>query len=148
MIQRKQTLLLLVTTIISILMFFIPFQSYTLNEGEKFNLNLIYSINTANTTSNIYYPFTLNISISLLSLVVIFLYKNRVLQYKLGNLLVVFNVFLTGLFFLLDFLNIVPKNISFSFGSFLPIISAFLAYIAAYLIKKDEQLVRSVDRIR
>ncbi len=42
----------------------------------------------------------------------------------------------------------VATNIGFSFGAFLPIVSAIFAFLAAHFIKKDEQLVRSADRIR
>ncbi len=76
------------------------------------------------------------------------MYKNRVLQYKLANLLVVFNVFMTGLFFLLNYINVPAENVSFAIGAFLPLISAGFAFLAAHFIKKDEQLVRSADRIR
>jgi hypothetical protein len=58
-------------------------------------------------------------------------------------------MFLIGLFFLLSFIKVgQPGTISYSFGSFLPIISAVFAFLAAHFIKKDEQLVRNADRIR
>lgn len=147
MIQRKQTLFLLAVVIIGILMLFIPFIGF--NRGaEPFTMNLAEGISSVGISSNIYYPFIINVLVILLTTIIIFLYKNRVLQYKLANLVVLFNVFITGLFFLLNYINVPAENISFTIGSFLPLISAVFAYLAAHFIKKDEQLVRSADRIR
>ena len=147
MIQRKQSLFLLAVVIIDILMFFIPFISFN-RASEPFTINLAEGISSVGVSSNIYYPFIINALVILLSTIIIFLYKNRVLQYKLANLVVLFNVFITGLFFLLDYINVSAENISFSLGAFLPLISAIFAYLAAHFIKKDELLVRSADRIR
>ena len=148
MIQRKQTLFLLAVVIIAIVQFFLPFQLVN-THMVTFPVDLLTGFKTPSITSNIYYPLICNIIILILSIAIIFLYKNRVLQYKLANLLVVFNVFLLGLFFILSYINDGPTGIvSYQFGSFSPLISAFFAYLAAYFIKKDEQLVRSADRIR
>lgn len=147
MIQRKQTLFLLAVVIISIILFFLPFQKVNTN-NVAYSLNLLTGFKTPTITSNIFFPLIFNIVILILSITIIFLYKNRVLQYKLANLLVVFNVFMTGLFFLLSYINVPADNISFAIGAFLPLISAAFAFLAAHFIKKDEQLVRSADRIR
>lgn len=147
MIQRKQTLFLLAVVIIGILMLFIPFIGF--NRGtEPYTMNLSEGISSAVVSSNVYYPFIIDVIVIILTTVVIFLYKNRVLQYKLANLLIVLNVFITGLFFLLSYINVPAENISFTIGSFLPLISAVFAFLAGHFIKKDEQLVRSADRIR
>ena len=147
MIQRKQTLFLLAVAIIGILMFFISFIAF--NRGtEPYTMNLAEGISSAVVSSNVYYPFIINTIVVILTTVVIFLYKNRVLQYKLSNLLVLFNVFITGLFFLLSYINVPVENISYKIGAFLPLISAVFAFLAGHFIKKDEQLVRSADRIR
>jgi hypothetical protein len=148
MIQRKQTLFLLAVAIIAIIQFFLPFQ--LVNTGNvTFPVDLLTGFKTPSISSNIYFAFIFNVIILILSVTIIFLYKNRVLQYKLANLLVVFNVFLVGLFFILSYSKEGgPEAISYQFGSFLPLISAVFAYLAAHFIKKDEQLVRSADRIR
>ena len=147
MIQRKQTLFLLAVIIINILMLFIPFIRFN-RASESFTMNLAEGISSAGASSNIYYPFAINAIVILLTTLVIFLYKNRILQYKLANLVVLFNVCITGLFFLLSYINVPAENISFTIGSFLPLISAIFAFSSAHFIKKDEQLVRSADRIR
>lgn len=148
MIQRKQTLFLLVVAIIAIIMFFAPFITLTINEVPS-KLCLLPGCNPEIMSTGAYAPFTLNVLVLILSVSTIFLYKNRVLQYKLSNLIALLNVFIIGLFFLLSYIKDgVSGSISYSFGAFLPILSIICAFLAAHFIKKDEQLVRSADRIR
>ncbi len=148
MIQRKQTLFLLIVAIIAIILFFLPFQTVTIVD-TKWNICLMPGCSSEVMDSNIYFPMIFNIIILILSTTIIFLYKNRVLQYKLSNLLVVFNMFVIGLFFILPYTKDDQTfNVNYQIGAFLPVISAVFAFLAGYFIKKDEQLVRSADRIR
>lgn len=147
MIQRKQSLFLLAVVIIAVLMVFIPF--LTVNIGvEEAGLSLLTGIRHSEFISGqIYVPLILNLLVVAVALITIFLYKNRVLQYKLANLVVLLNVFVTGMFFLLDFFK-ETTQVHFAIGAFLPLAGAVMAFLAGHFIKKDEQLVRSADRIR
>ncbi len=148
MIQRKQTLFLLAVVIIAIVQFFLPFQTATIAD-TKWDICLMPGCSSEVMDSNIYFPMIFNMIILVLSIAIIFLYKNRVLQYKLSNLLVVFNMFVIGLFFILSYIKEGQTfTINYQFGAFLPVISAIFAFLAGHFIKKDEQLVRSADRIR
>ena len=147
MIQRKQTLFLLGVVIISILMFFTPFMIMAIDTHNE-PLNLSYAFKKGYENTNIYYPLILNFLLLFLSITVIFLFKNRVLQFKLANLAALLSVFVTGLFFILSYDVAFGTFKSYSFGAFLPIIGAVLAYLGAHFIKKDEQMVRNADRIR
>jgi hypothetical protein len=139
MIQRKQTLFLLAVFIIAIIMIFIPFQ-VLLTSGESWNIALIAGNSWIILNSNMYYPNILNLLIIVLSIFTIFKYKNRPLQYKLSNVIALLNIFMVGLFFLLPYTHANPgESIILSMG---------FAFLAAHFIKKDEQLVRSADRIR
>ncbi|MBC7693876.1 MAG: DUF4293 domain-containing protein [Burkholderiales bacterium] len=147
MIQRKQTLFLLAVAILSGIQYCLPFQKVTSSE-TSWPVCLMPGC-SPEINSNIYFPMVLNTLVLILSILIIFLYKNRVLQFKLTNLTILFNVVIIGLFFLLDFVVIeAGRTISFQFGAFLPVISIVFAYLASHFIKKDEQLVRSADRIR
>jgi hypothetical protein len=148
MIQRKQTLFLLAVAVIAIILFFLPFQKLTTPE-TTWPICLMPGCSADKMTSNIYFPMILNGLVLILSIATIFLYKNRVFQFKLANLLVLFNVMILGLFFLLDFTILENgSTISYQIGSFLPVVSIIFAYLASHFIKKDEQLVRNADRIR
>jgi len=148
MIQRKQSLFLLATAIIAILMLFIPFQTIDITASAA-GLSLLEGLKHPDAVSSqIYIPLILDILIILLSFITIFQFKNRILQYKLANLTLLFNVFVTGLFFLLSFFKGNAKDVHFTFGAFLPLVGGAFAFLAGHFIKKDEQLVRSADRIR
>uniref|UniRef100_UPI00404AE3F6 DUF4293 domain-containing protein n=1 Tax=Flavobacterium sp. TaxID=239 RepID=UPI00404AE3F6 len=88
-------------------------------------------------------------SISLITLISLFLFKNRQTQFVLNRLSIIFNFILLG-FFVFRTLNlsgemqISEKGI----GMFLPTISIVLLVLANRAIKKDEDLVKSVDRLR
>jgi len=86
---------------------------------------------------------------ALLSLVSIFMFKNRKLQLVLGRLNILFNFFLLGVFVYWSLS--LPGEIDISekgIGMFLPIISIVFIVLANKAIKKDEDLVKSVDRLR
>lgn len=148
MIQRKQTLFLLAVGIIAVLILFIPFQT-GVNDTELIKLNLLSAFTSDITNSNLYVPSILNFTVIAIALITIFKFNNRTLQYKLANILALLNVFIIGLFFLLTFIKEgIAIQTEFSIGVFLPSISIICSFLAAHFIKKDEQLVRSSDRIR
>ncbi len=149
MIQRKQSLFLLATAIIATITLFVPFITAHLSANFIVGLSLVSGLKHPEAINHqIYFPFILNCLVIVLSLLTIFLFKNRVLQYKLANLALLLSSFVTGLFFLLNFFVDSPVSMDFTFGAFLPIIGGAFAFLASHFIKKDEQLVRSADRIR
>jgi hypothetical protein len=82
----------------------------------------------------------------------IFQYKNRLTQIKLG---MVNSLFMTVAMVLIVFLAIRTQNSQlpdlpgkFKTGLFAPVFSLIFNSLANRYIKKDEELVRSVDRIR
>lgn len=84
-----------------------------------------------------------------LSIITIFLFKNRKLQFVLGRLNIILNFFLLGFFVYLS-LSISGETVvsEKGIGMFLPIISIVFLALANKAIKKDEDLVKSVDRLR
>jgi len=85
----------------------------------------------------------------ILALVSILMFKNRKLQFVLGRLNIILNFFLLGFFVYLS-LNISGETVvsEKGIGMFLPIISIVFLALANKAIKKDEDLVKSVDRLR
>ncbi|MFD1095144.1 DUF4293 domain-containing protein [Salegentibacter chungangensis] len=84
-----------------------------------------------------------------LSLISIFMFKNRKLQFVLGRLNILLNFFLLGVFVYWSLrlpgeMDISEKGI----GMILPIVSIVFLVLANKAIKKDEDLVKSVDRLR
>ncbi len=87
---------------------------------------------------------------TMLSLISIISFKKRQLQFVLGRLNIILNLILLGLFVYRS-LNLSGEAQVVSekgIGMFLPIISIVLLVLANKAIKKDEDLVKSVDRLR
>ena len=86
---------------------------------------------------------------ALLVLIAIFMFKNRKLQFVLNRLNILVNLFLLGL--LLYYLLNLPGEVAISkkgIGVFLPVVNVLLLVLANKAIQKDENLVKSVDRLR
>lgn len=83
------------------------------------------------------------------ALIAIFLFKNRKLQFVVNRLNIILNFTLLGVFVARS-LNISGEsNISEKgIGMLIPIISIVFLVMANRAIKKDEDLVKSVDRLR
>lgn len=131
MIQRIQTIYLLIASIaFALLSFKIPF--WSLND------EFIYAQND----NKLY---LLLITLFVFSLIGIFLFKKRTVQMKLLRLSILIEfVVLVRLF-----LTYIELNTPLDAKVFFLLMSAFVALLLAYRgVKKDENLVRSVDRIR
>jgi ABC-type polysaccharide transport system permease subunit len=86
---------------------------------------------------------------SILAIVNIFIFNNRKLQFVIGRILILINLFLLGLLIYQSLM--ISGEISVSekgIGMFLPILAILLLVLANKAIKKDEDLVKSVDRLR
>ncbi|WP_378186813.1 DUF4293 domain-containing protein [Aquimarina sp. W85] len=84
-----------------------------------------------------------------LSLLTIFLFKNRKLQFVLGRVNILLNFILLGVFVYWS-LTVSGETIvsEKGIGMLIPIISIVLLVMANRAIKRDEDLVKSVDRLR
>lgn len=135
MIQRKQTLyMLLAILLIGVLPFFIPLWN-TAKGPFYFMQDKVYTA-------------LIGLSVSLF-LVSILFYKKRQHQFVLNRLNMILTLILLGLFVYRS-LNVSGETAvsEKGIGIYLPIISIFLLALANKAIKKDEELVKSVDRLR
>ncbi|GGI58200.1 DUF4293 domain-containing protein [Winogradskyella haliclonae] len=136
MIQRIQTLYLLVAVVISAGLIFV-FDLYT----DK-NQVLVFAKDN-------YMYLGLFLGSALLSLISIFSFKNRKSQFVLGRLNIILNFILLGVF-VYQSLNLSGETLvsEKGIGLILPIFSIVFLVLANKAIKKDEDLVKSVDRLR
>ncbi|TDD94184.1 DUF4293 domain-containing protein [Flavobacterium cellulosilyticum] len=137
MIQRIQTIYLLLAFVASGILPFV-FPLWTMNDGKEFYFmqNQVYVILLG-----------LSTTLSLLSIVS---YKKRQNQFVIGRLNIILNLILLGLFVYRS-LNVSGETLAVSekgIGMFLPIVAIVLLVLANKAIKKDEDLVKSVDRLR
>jgi hypothetical protein len=94
--------------------------------------------------------FYLGLAVALFSIVTIFLYKNRKQQIKFSKIsgLITITEFL---FLMITYFNIIETSengIRYGFAGFMVPVTTILFFLAHKSIKKDDALVRSVDRIR
>ncbi|WP_138433675.1 DUF4293 domain-containing protein [Winogradskyella algicola] len=136
MIQRIQTLYLFLSVVISAGLIFV-FHLWTNTEDTK-----VFA------TDNYLY-LGLFLASALLSLISIFSFKNRKSQFVMGRVNIILNFILLGIF-VYQSLNISGEtNVSEKgIGILLPIFSIVCLVLANKAIKKDEDLVKSVDRLR
>ena len=156
MIQRKQTLFLLVAVIASLLCFFMPI-GVILPKGmggvvSLYNLGFVDDNGTI-TVSGTCLPLFILLAVSTaLSLVTIFLYKNRKLQLSLCATNLLFSVLLyidyALLFFGMVTVPEVEGNVEVKFAACLPLIAIIMVVLARKGVADDEKLVRAADRIR
>lgn len=164
MIQRVQTLLLLGVIICMVLIAVTPIWEKTNPEdGIKYTLDAFYwqeyqqNKSDPNSweltaTNQMFYLVGLSSVVCLIAVYSIFQFKKRTFQIKLGAL----NAFLmmafiaTATYFIYQGENKMDMDIRgiFKPGYFLPLGAMIFNSLANRFIKKDEDLVRSVDRIR
>ncbi|PHS34747.1 MAG: hypothetical protein COA92_02410 [Sulfurovum sp.] len=144
MIQRIQSIYLLIATLLSGGLIFIV-NLWVNEQGIKFFV--MDSFNTENTLLKVMGG--LFFASALLTFITIFQFKNRQLQFVLGRLSILTNFILVGIvvYFsqnLSGEINVSEKGI----GLLIPILTIVFVVIANKAIKKDEELVKSVDRLR
>ncbi|MCC8142958.1 MAG: DUF4293 domain-containing protein [Tannerellaceae bacterium] len=153
MLQRIQTVYLLIIVALTTAMLFLPLANLQM-DGAFYKLDVL-GVSTLTSPSELVYPvwslFALVAIIIVVALVSIFLYKKRMLQIRLC----VFNALLMlGFYGLVAFLlwNMKSEIVDFAFNLKIalafPIISLILDYLAIRNIGADEALVRSLNRLR
>jgi len=150
MIQRKQTLYLLLLIFTGIGLLFVPSTTVTIKSVSTGIPLLPIHSNEFTPTAWHYLAMGLNFTAILIAFVTIFLYKNRTVQMKFCYTLMLFELSVT---LLTSFSPLIVKSELFliestGFGSLIGIIGMMSAYLAARLIKKDIELLKSADRIR
>lgn len=154
MIQRIQSLYLLIAAVFVAVLFFVPLAGLSGKEGNLFLVYLsgVVTEGSANgTITQKSWPLFIYAILVLAMLVyTIFRYGNRMLQIRLSYIAIILLVVLAALiyFYVWNSQNslggISSLKVYFSF----PLVSAVFVYLAVRGIAKDEKLVKSIDRIR
>jgi hypothetical protein len=143
MIQRIQTVYLLLASLISGVLIFV-FNLWKSIEKNIFALDLI--DNESYILKLIPVLFLIS---AILAFLAVFLFNNRKLQFVIGRLTILVNLILLGV--LINVSLTLPGEAAVSekgIGMFIPILAILLLVLANKAIKKDEDLVKSVDRLR
>ncbi len=163
MIQRIQTLYLFIAALLMGLMLAMPLIQFTGINGAESEEFLLTACSFKSDATDAVESVTLGntlimgiviIAAALLPFVTIFLYKKRMLQYRLCLSEIVLSV---GVLILLGYYIFVAMGVlegyddsmfSFRPAAFFPIPAIFFVWLAMRGIIKDARLIKSLDRIR
>jgi len=136
MIQRIQSIYLLLVAVIAGLGLYSPLWTNNKNIEVKGFDNV--------------YILALFVFVIVLSVVSLFLFKNRKLQFVLGRINILINILLLSVFgyYALNFSGEIVVVSEKEIGLIIPFVSIVFLFMANKAIKKDEDLVKSVDRLR
>jgi uncharacterized membrane protein YiaA len=144
MLQRIQTIYLFIATLLAGgIIYLLPL--WINNDGVEFFLN---NLITSSDWKQISMVAAFGLS-AFLSLITIFLYKNRKQQIGINRFNIVVNFYLLGI--IVYHLLILPGESEISekgIGLFIPVLVIVFLVLANKSILKDEKLVKSVDRLR
>ena len=147
MIQRIQTVFLLVSTFLLGLIFWLPLADITAaDQLYLFDIKGIHKAGELVINGWALVCFLVLIVIS--HLVVIFSYKNRIRQVRILIFLMILLLGLFGIFFWFAYMGFRGVTVSFKLAVAFPIVAIILDWLAIRAIGKDEALIRSLNRIR
>ena len=155
MIQRIQTVYLLIVAVLFIALLFLPLAVVN-SGGATFSFELIGLVSPAQPTEIAFSTWPLMglaAIITLISVASVFLYKKRILQMRVcvyNTLIIIGFCVLFGVYLWQMGKSAVFQDMTYSiriWASF-PIISIILNYLAIRNIGADEALVRSLERLR
>lgn len=147
MIQRIQTLYLLISAILVAFLFALPFAEIV-KDGSIYLFNFKGILLDGMLKEN-------GMAISVLIGIILALhgfailsYKNRIRQIRVIVFSILIMLGLFGMFFFFTYYTFSGAQISFKISMVFPLVSIILDYLAIRSIGKDEALIRSIDRIR
>lgn len=147
MIQRIQTVYLLVASILLGLIYFLPLADITTAESIfRFDIRGIHKGSELIMKG---WPLMLYLSLVIfIHVIIIFLFKKRLVQVRLLILSIILLLGLFSAFFWFGYLGVKGASTGFKLTIAIPVVDIILDYLAIKAIAKDEALVRSADRIR
>lgn len=156
MLQRIQTLYLLIVVVAMSLTLFLPSMRAISPEGIDYALSTLrgfYPVEQGGFhLSGVTMWLTItNVVILLIALFTIFMYKWRIIQIRFSIFNMVLLIGYYAIFFFTRYVILQQNTMdstTFSWPIILPLISDILTYLALRAIGKDEALVRSLDRLR
>jgi len=147
MIQRIQTVYLLISGILLGFLFFLPFAEIA-KDSAIYLFNYKGILLDGKVMEN-------GLAISALIAIItglhgfaILAYKKRIVQMRIIVFIILLMIGLFGLFFFFTYYTFSEARISFKVSMVFPLVAIILDYLAIRSIGKDEALIRSIDRIR
>ena len=155
MLQRKQTLYLLLVVVLTSITFFLPVGGLTTLAEEiiyKLNYQGLYGVYDAQKElyTTAWMLTVLMAIIPIFTLIIIFLYKKRVLQIRLlfFNIVLMLGFYAMLFLYLWQYGKILDARLFVEFPAAFPLVGIILSIMAIRSIAKDEALIKSLNRLR
>ncbi len=153
MIQRIQTIYLLVALLLTAICLCIPVATFEPKGmgGDAVMYNLWMNLSDGTRVFTPWPLFAILLLTCPLCVFAIFTYKNRKLQAGLCLSCFLLDFIWIGVFSLMYYLKIADPDVTMGnivFGTGLPFLAAVMFFLARRGIKKDDKLIRDMDRIR
>ena len=162
MIQRRQTIFMLLAAVFSALLFFMPLATF--DDGTTAMKFTIFGIRNPIESLALSISYTwplvaLTILMTILPIYTLLIYKKRERQVKLCHLAMLLNIIFVGLVFLYydaDIQKVIAAvedntyelDVAYFIGIAIPLVNLVLEILAIRGIKKDIELLKSIDRLR
>lgn len=152
MVQRIQSIWLLLASLTICCLLFIPMVTTTVGNVEYHLIasGLYQKIGSATTQVESYLPlFISTIAVALMSFINIFNFKKRTVQKRITIATVVLIIGLS--FWCSQYAQKIPGGLetaNYNVGMFLPVIAILFSILAIRGINNDEKLLKSADRLR
>jgi hypothetical protein len=154
MIQRIQSIYLLIATIVIGLLFFFPIADFVNNAGKfyLFRYRGLYEvIEGKEKLVTLTIPLALLLLVNMvLPLINLFFFKKRGFQMTLCIISIILLFALLGLiaFYAAASFTSINANVNYKVIASMPIVALILNVMAYSAIRKDDKLIKSIDRIR
>ncbi len=152
MIQRIQTLYLTIALLFLSMMFVFPYAIFidqqTIN--YLFDFSGVYALENGNKILGVLPLQILIVTVPVITLITIFLFKKRVLQMRLCvfNMLLMVGILILAGYYIFYEKKALSAQVYYKVTLLFPLIAIVFTWLAFRNIIKDELLVRSADRIR
>ena len=153
MIQRIQSVFLLVSLCFLVTMFFVPVAELFYDTGKILYFNLFgFYLSEAGTTAYISAQYSIirafGLLICTMNLLIIFMFKFRLYQIRLCIYNILMLAGLMGvMFYVLNNIQDV-QSVSYRLPIVFPVVAIILHYLALRGIRKDEMMVKALNRLR
>jgi hypothetical protein len=147
MLQRIQTVYMLISAMLIGFLFALPFAEIAAND-KLYLFNIKGIIHSGDLMHN-GAPIAILVGIILiLHVIALFIYKKRILQIRILVFSILLMLGLFGMFYFFTYYSFKGAAVSFNIPVAFPLVAIILDYLAIRNIGKDEALIRSIDRIR
>ena len=147
MLQRIQTLYIMVAAILVGILFALPFAEIVHN-NQLFLFDIRGIVRNGIVEENGMAIAVFIGIILLLHIVVAYSFKKRIRQIRLLVFTIILLLGLFGMFYFFTYYSFSGAEVSFKLPVVFPLVAIILDYLAIRNIGKDEALIRSIDRIR